>query len=211
MKRMKWFSTMLLAAAGGVALAQEPAPKPQPDRPPQDKPKPEKPKPEKPADESKDHAFVNKAVQSNLMEVALGQLTMTQSSNLDVKMFGQKMVTDHEKLNTELKQLAQKKSITIPDKLSDDEQKMVDGWKKLTGDAFDTRYVGHMVSGHEKAVDSYKKASESQDADIKAFASGALPKLEEHLKEAKELKEKITRQEKPKPAPKPEPDRPRKP
>jgi putative membrane protein len=212
MKRMRWLAMTLLATAGGVALAQEPAPKPQPDRPPQpDKPKPEKPKPDKPRDESKDHAFVSKAVQSNLMEIALGQLTATQSTNLDVKTFGQRMVADHERLNNELKQLAQKKSITIPDKLSDEEQKMIDGWKKLSGDAFDTRFVGTMVSDHEKAVESYKKASnDSQDADIKTFASNSLPKLEEHLKEARELKDKIT-QEKPKPEPKPAPDRPDRP
>ena len=206
--RTKWLSTLLCAAACGMAWAQEPAPKPQPDRPPQpDKPKPDKPKPDQPRDENKDHSFVSKSVNANLMEIALGELTASQSSNLDVKAFGQRMVADHGKLNGDLRTLAQKKSISIPDRLSDTDQKMVDGWKKLSGDAFDTRYVGHMVSSHEKAVEMYKKAAnESQDADIKALATSALPKLEEHLKEARELKDKITKEDKPKPDQKP--DRP---
>ena len=211
MKRIRWISTVLLAAAGGVAWAQEPKPKPQPDPPP-DKPKPEKPKPDKPRDENKDQSFVSKAAQINLMEVALGQLTATQSTNMDVKTFGQKMVADHEMLNDTLKQIAQKKTLNIPDKLTEEEQKMVDGMKKLSGSAFDNRYIGHMISGHEKAVESYKKAAnDSQDADLKAFATNSLPKLEEHLKEARELKEKLGREEKPKPEPKPAPDRPDRP
>lgn len=209
--RTKWLSTLLCATACGVALAQEPAPKPQPDRPPQpDKPKPEKPKPDQPRDENKDHSFVSRSLQAGLMEVALGELAATQSSNLDVKAFGQRMVAEHGKLNGDLRQVAQKKSITIPDRLPEADQKMVDGYKKLSGDAFDTRYVGQMVSSHEKAVEMFKKAAnDSSDADVKALASSALPKLEEHLKEARELKDKITREEKPKPEQKP--DRPVKP
>ena len=209
MMRMKGLSTMFLATACGIALAQEPAPRP--GQPPQDKPKPDKPKPDQPRDEKKDHTFVTKSVETNLMMVALGELTISQSQNLDVKAFGQRMVAEHEKLNTDLKQLAQKKSINISDRPSDADQKSIDGWKKLTGNAFDTRFVGQMVTDHEKMVDIYKRASnDAQDADIKAYATNALPKLEEHLKQARDLKDKITKEDKPKPD-KPTPDRPDKP
>ena len=210
--RTKWLSSMLMAAACSVVLAQEPQPRPRPDQPPQpDKPKPDKPKPDQPRDENKDHAFVTKSVESNFMMIALGELTVSQSTNLDVKAFGQRIVAEHERLNTDLKQLAQKKSINIPDRISDADQKSIDGWKKQSGTAFDTRFVGQMVTDHEKAVDVYKKASnDARDPDVKAYATNALPKLEEHLKLARELKDKVAREDKPKPEPKPtdRPDRP---
>jgi len=155
--------------------------------------KPTDPPPDKkPKEAFSDAEFLASVNRTNLLEIAMGQLCGTQSTNLEVKEFGQKMVVDHQKLNADLTNLAARKKIRLPSKLTEDEQKMVDDMGKLSGEPFDKRFTSHMVSGHEKAVEAFKKASaDAQDADIKSFAAGALPKLEEHLKDAKDLRDKI--------------------
>jgi putative membrane protein len=45
-----------------------------------------------------------------------------------------------------------------------------------------------MVAGHEKAIAEYKRAaSDLQNADLKAYATAALPTLQKHLDAAKDL------------------------
>jgi putative membrane protein len=170
-----------------------------------------KPPPEKTLS---DKDFMTGSARTNLLEIELSRLPATQSMNVDVQAFGQKMVTEHQRLNEQLTELAAKKKVKLPDKLTEQQQKMVDDMMKLSGEPFDRRYMAHMVSDHEKAVESFKTAStDAQDAEVKSFAAGALAKLEEHLKEARELNAKVTgTPEKPKPdKPAPKPDQPDKP
>ncbi|GGH06280.1 DUF4142 domain-containing protein [Pedobacter zeae] len=63
----------------------------------------------------------------------------------------------------------------------------IDQLKKLRGSSFDKAYVEMMVSDHQKAVYLFEKASQSSDADIKAYAGKYLPILKKHLKQASAL------------------------
>jgi putative membrane protein len=154
-------SSLLALSVAGVALGQD---RPPPGNPPPKKEDGQEKKPEPFSDAS----FVTNANRTNLLEIAMGQLAGTQSMNADVKVFAQKIATDHQKLNADLTDLAARKKINLPGKLTEDEQKMIDDMGKLSGDVFDRRFMAHMVSGHESAVASYKKAStDAKDADIK--------------------------------------------
>ena len=102
------------------------------------------------------------------------------------------MVTDHTGVNTELKQLADKKGITLPDKLDKKHEKIVDKLSKLSGADFDKEYMKLMVKAHESDVAAFKKASKDlKDPDLKDFAAKTLPAYEEHLKLAKETEAKL--------------------
>jgi putative membrane protein len=59
------------------------------------------------------------------------------------------------------------------------------------GSDFDRRYAESMgVDAHEDTIELFEKAAGSaEDADIKAFAQKTLPKLQQHLKMARELVE----------------------
>jgi putative membrane protein len=50
------------------------------------------------ADFNADMPFVREAASANIMEIRLGQLAQTKGTNLAVKQFGQRMVTDHTSL-----------------------------------------------------------------------------------------------------------------
>jgi predicted outer membrane protein len=57
--------------------------------------------------------FLRKAAKGSEKEVALAQLAQQRSSNPQVKQYAQMLVADHEKMNQQLEQLAQKKGVEI--------------------------------------------------------------------------------------------------
>lgn len=135
-----------------------------------------------------DAEFVKKAASGGLHEVALGKLAAAQGQSEAVKKFGQMMVDDHTKANEALKAAAMKAGLTVPEKMTDEHQKMVDKFKGMKGEEFDKAYAKHMVEDHEKAVAMFTTAGkEAKDAGIKEFATKTLPTLQKHLDEAKQL------------------------
>ena len=64
-----------------------------------------------------DKKFLKDAATGGLMEVELGKLAAQKGSSDAVKQFGQKMADDHRKANKELKQVASKDNIKVPDAL----------------------------------------------------------------------------------------------
>ncbi|MGC2424335.1 MAG: DUF4142 domain-containing protein [Nitrospirota bacterium] len=140
----------------------------------------------------KDMKFVHEAAIGGMLQVQLGQMVKDKAQSQDVKDFGARMVTDHTGVNTELKQLADKKGVTLPDKLDAKHEKIVDKLSKLSGADFDKEYMKVMVKGHENDVAAFKKASKDlKDPDLKDFAAKTLPAYEEHLKMAKETAAKL--------------------
>jgi putative membrane protein len=132
---------------------------------------------------SADHEFVMEAARGGLAEVELGKLASDKASSDQVKQFGQRMVTDHGKANDELKEIAEKKNITLPTDLSAKDKSTHDRLSKLSGAAFDRAYMQEMVSDHRKDVNEFRRESQSgKDPDVKAWAAKTLPTLEEHLK-----------------------------
>jgi len=141
---------------------------------------------------SADRKFFTDASQGGMLEVELGKIAAAKGSNPDVKTFGQRMVDDHSKANDQLKDLASKKDVKLLDKLSPAKQKMVDKYNKLSGAAFDSSYISHMVTDHKEDVAEFKKEAKSgKDSDVKAWAQSTLPTLEDHLKMAQETNSKL--------------------
>ena len=139
-----------------------------------------------------DRTFLQKAAQGGLAEVQLGQLATEKASSPEVKQFGQRMVDDHSKANDQLKQLAQEKGVSVPDKLDAKDAATKARLEKLSGKEFDRAYMHDMVMDHEKDVTEFKhEAKMAKDTQVKEFASQTVPTLEDHLKEAKSAAPKV--------------------
>jgi len=135
------------------------------------------------AQEDKD--FMNEAAQGGMAEVKLGELAKTKAENAAVKSFGERMVTDHTKVNDELKTIATKKNVTLPTDLSSDDQKLYDDLSKKSGADFDKAYMDAMVTDHDKDIAAFEKCEKSsKDKDLKAFIHKTLPTLKTHGKMA---------------------------
>lgn len=137
---------------------------------------------------AKDQKFVMDVAMNGLAEVELGRWAVQKGTSAEVKQFGQRMVDDHSKANTELTQLASSKGVTLPTQMDEKHQKDVVKITRLQGAEFERAYSKMMLNDHEKAVSNFEKQSTGgDDADLKAFAAKALPTLQEHLQMARAL------------------------
>ena len=132
-----------------------------------------------------DTKFVLNAADGGMMEVQLGTLAQTNASSPQVKAFGQKMIEDRSKANSELKELATGKRITIPLTLSDKNQSDYADLAQKKGVDFDKAYSNYMVKDHKDDISEFQKeGTGGKDAEIKAWAAGKVATLQMHLQMA---------------------------
>lgn len=140
-----------------------------------------------------DAQFAKKAAQGDMTEVKLGQLAQDKGTADSVKKFGQRMVEDHSEAGNELKRAAGQENIALPNAISAKDRAVYDSLSKLSGAAFDRAYARDMVRDHEEDIAEFnKEASSGQNPTIKDFASQTLPTLEDHLKQAKEMRQNVS-------------------
>jgi putative membrane protein len=140
-----------------------------------------------------DAQFAKKAAQGGMAEVKLGKLAQEKGTSDSVKKFGQHMVQDHTKAGDELKRAAAEENITLPGDISAKDKATYDSLSKLSGAAFDRAYARDMVKDHQEDIaDFNKEASGGKNPAIKDFATQTLPTLQDHLKEAKEMRQNVS-------------------
>jgi putative membrane protein len=141
-----------------------------------------------------DQVFVKDAAEGGMAEVELGRLAVEKASNADVKKFGQRMVEDHNKANEELKDIAGKQNVALPNEPTAKHKATKDRLSKLSGGQFDKAYMSEMLKDHNKDVAAFQRESNSgRDPDIKSFAAKTLPTLKDHLREARSIAAKVMR------------------
>jgi putative membrane protein len=142
-----------------------------------------------------DRTFMRKAAEGGKAEVELGKLAQEKAASPEVKQFGERMVNDHTKASDQLKQVAEKEGVTLPDKLNAKDRATKARLEKLSGEAFDRAYMRDMVKDHTEDVAEFRKeANNGKDPEVKSFASQTVPTLEDHLKEAKNIAPKTAAQ-----------------
>lgn len=136
--------------------------------------------------------FAQEAASGGMMEVQVGQLAQKNSSLKSVQDYGKMLVDDHTSLNNDLKDLASKKNINLPATVTNDQQDKINKLSQEKGTQFDKDFISMAVDDHQNDIDKFKKAGDNiTDADFKNFIVKALPKLQKHLDEAKDIKSKI--------------------
>lgn len=141
-----------------------------------------------------DADFMVNAASGAMFEMQLGQLTKTHSRNQRVKNFGNRMIKDHGETEKKLKALAAAKNITLPDSISNRQQKEKEQLQKKKGDAFDEAYINMMVDDHKKDIREFEKqATNGTNPDIKSFASDNLKMLHVHLDSAVSIQKLVSK------------------
>lgn len=139
-----------------------------------------------------DRQFFDDAAQGGLLEVKLGQLVVKQGSAEEVKRFAQRMIDDHGKLNQHLAELGQKEGLSVPPELDKKHQEELDKMAQYSGNKLDQEYMSAMVSDHEDDVKAFEKqAKEGKDPALRQFAATAVPTLNEHLAQARQINEHV--------------------
>lgn len=142
-----------------------------------------------------DADFVAKAWTCGIHEVELGKLAATNASDAEVKKYAERMVADHSKANEELKKVAQSARIPLPEKLTAEQQTELDRFRNLKGGDFDRAYIAHMIKDHEQAEAMLVRGTkELKDPGLKECATKALPVIQDHLKQARAIGDRLKKQ-----------------
>jgi putative membrane protein len=132
-----------------------------------------------------DQQFIQDAGQAGATEIAASKLALSKSSDPQVKRFAQRMIADHAKLARNLDILAKRHGITAAPSA---DSAVIGSLQNLQGAEFDKAYIEKVVGGHQKAVELFKKESESgNDAQLKTAATRALPIVQHHYEMAQQL------------------------
>lgn len=135
-----------------------------------------------------DLPFLREAAGANLMEVSLGRIAQTQASDRAVKEFGQRMVTDHSRLQQEFTTLASSNGVAFTPALDMEQQQEVNRLQRLSGPEFDRAYMELMIQNHQADVTHFE--NQSRDADsprVRDLAARSLPVLRQHLSLAQQV------------------------
>ena len=127
-----------------------------------------------------DKTFMTNAAKGGMMEVEWGKLAAQNGQNADVKKFGNRMVTDHSRANSELMTLAKEEGVSLP------AAKSPGKWKS------DKDYMDMMVKDHQGDLAEFQKEAQSgTDPDLKAFAAKGAKMVSAHLKLAQQTQSKV--------------------
>lgn len=127
-------------------------------------------------------SFIMKAVNGGMTEVEAGKAAAEKGASDAVKDFGNRMVKDHSKANDQLKEVASKLGVSIPDKVDAKHEAKLAKMNKMSGAAFDKAYVMDMVKAHQKDIADFEAADkEVKNADLKKFIDDTIPVMKEHL------------------------------
>lgn len=139
-----------------------------------------------------DKKFLADASQGSYDEIQLGKLAEQKAENPDVKAFGQRMVTDHTRLNEKMKPYADDWGLSAPTALSSDAQKEYNKLEGMSGKDFDKEYMSDMVSDHSKDLDAFtKEVKDTKDAKFRTSVEQGKSVVAAHKNMAYDLKKKL--------------------
>ncbi|MFF5703538.1 DUF4142 domain-containing protein [Streptomyces sp. NPDC012794] len=130
-----------------------------------------------------DTAFVRAAHQSNLAEIAAGQDAQKNAMTSCVKDVGAKLVTDHHKLDADLKALAGKINVTLPTAPTAEQQQKTKAVQEKAGTAgYDAAWLADQEAGHTKTLALIDQQIKSgSEVAVTSAAEKARPVVAMHL------------------------------
>jgi putative membrane protein len=132
-----------------------------------------------------DAVFAKEAADAGMAEVRMGRLAEQKAQSVQVRSFGQQMVTDHTKLGNQLAMIAGTEGLTTPSMLDPKDSRALIDLANQDGSAFDHAYLRTEIADHQSALMLFQReAAQGTDLKLKRFASNALPTLREHLQMA---------------------------
>ena len=129
-----------------------------------------------------DKEFMMSAAHSDQNEIQQSKMALAKGVTGMTKEMANKMIADHTKSTADLKKIAAKKGITLPTNMDTDHKAMKPAMEKLSGKAFEQKYLAQMVADHQKTANTMMAHEKmTQDADLKAFIGKTLPAVQQHL------------------------------
>jgi len=142
-----------------------------------------------------DQVFVVRASHGGAAEIELARLAEQKTRSGPVREFAQQMIKDQSQANDTLGKLAEEDGVPAPDQLDAEHRHVRNGLLSLSGPEFDIEYLRLQVQNRQRMAQLLEfEIGSGKDAQIRDFASGALPKVFVHLTMARELLDQVSRQ-----------------
>lgn len=129
---------------------------------------------------------------ANSAEIAQAKLAETKSKDPGVKRFAAMMIKHHGEAKQKQAKLKLKPAeSSISTALESDSASTLNALKGDKGADFDKAYIAAQVQGHQTVLDTInqKLLPNAKNADLKAYLDEIKPRVEDHLKQAKQLQE----------------------
>ena len=141
------------------------------------------PKPDAMAIKAED--FVLAAAHSGHFEIESSTLALEKAESEEVRDFAARMIDQHVAMNRKLKEVA---GMDVPAETGPAQKLVVAKLSDASGTDFETGYIKAQITGHELTATFFEAVANS-DADpaLVEYAQMGLPKIKEHLEEAKDI------------------------
>ena len=139
-----------------------------------------------------DKQFLTQAGLSDYTEITFSQLALQKSTDPQVKAYAQKMVTDHQMLETKMKPFADQMGVAPATALDSDHQQKYDALNQLSGADFDKQYMSAMDTDHHKSLDAFKtEETSTQDKQLKPTVKQGEKVVAQHTAMADKMMKKM--------------------
>ena len=129
---------------------------------------------------------------ANNAEIAQAKLAESKSKDAAVKQFAAMMISHHGAAKQKQAKLNLKPAESgVSTAMQVDADATLNALKADTGKDFDQAYITAQVTGHQKVLDTIndKLLPNVKNPDLKAYLEEIKPRVEDHLKQAKQLQE----------------------
>lgn len=148
--------------------------------------------------ESSEHAespieaeeFVETATAKGIAEIETAKLALERGTQ-KIHEFANKMITDHTQANERLAEIARQQNLEVADNATLIDRAQALMLRLSDGKSFDEAYIDNQVTAHEDTIMLFQRAANSSLGEFSSFAEKTAPKLEEHLRMARELNESL--------------------
>jgi putative membrane protein len=134
---------------------------------------------------AQDKMYLKDSAQGALWEIRGGKTAQTHASRSYVRMFGQRMVTDHSRQYRDARELGEDLHVSIPKSPDEVQQRDLSLLAQFHRASFDCAYLSTEWADHMADVAETKlEIATGQNQRVKAYARKYLPVLQAHLKMA---------------------------
>jgi putative membrane protein len=140
------------------------------------------------ADVKADSRFIRNFTSDNMLEASLGKLAEEKAENPAVKQFGQRMDTDHNKIQNDWVNMATKNGLTLRTGMGQRHRAKLTRLQKLSGKEFDKAYMTQAILDHKDDIDYFQREGQAaHSSQVRDLVASTLPALQDHFKQAKEV------------------------
>ena len=144
------------------------------------------------SDVQNDSAFIRQALTGSVLEVRLGKLAQSKASNAAVKQFGQQMVTDHTRMQSQWATFSFRSGLPVKPTLDPTQEQSARQLEQLSGTAFDQAYMREMIQEHQHDQDLFQNQGARADApEVRQMAAADLATIQQHLSTAQQVASQV--------------------